>query len=346
MLMFEFKDIVLRAVEGKAQGLASVLVTVVHLEGSSYRRPGVRMLVLEDGTMCGAVSGGCVEKEIRRRANEVFQKNQPLIMTYDGRYRLGCEGILHILIEPFTVSDALFDVLNKHWENRLPVRMQTTYIKEEGCIQGARTVLNTESESYNFYPNDTVSDTAFLVLEQRLDPAFRLVIAGVEHDAVILSQQAYALGWEVHLLAPPDDPRQPQDFRYVHTLHHTDPATWEPTFLDDQTALILMTHSLAKDFQFLLKLQGINLAYLGILGPVRRREKLFSHLLEHQPETDPMWLEAIYAPAGLQLGAETPHEIALSVLSEIVLVRENGSGRHLKEVRGAIHNTGVTSHDT
>lgn len=346
MLMFEFKDIILRATEARSQGIASALVTVVHLEGSSYRRPGVRMLVLENGDMCGAVSGGCVEKEIRRRSEEVFKSHQPLIMTYDGRYRLGCEGILHILIEPFVVSDALLNRVAKVWEGREMLRLQTTYKKEEGFLPMAGTVLYAGNETFYFRNVTSVLDTSLSVLEQRLEPAFKLVIAGVEHDAVTLSKQANALGWEVHLLAPPDDPRQPGDFKDVHQLLHTDPSSWDPTSLDDQTAVILMTHSFAKDFQFLLKLEGLSLAYLGILGPVKRREKLFSHLLEQKPDTDPMWLEGIYAPAGLQLGAETPQEIALSVLSEIVLVREHASGGHLRELRGAIHPTGMTSHDT
>ena len=81
--------------------LKSVLATVVALDGSSYRKPGVRMLILENGYTVGAVSGGCVEKEIVRQTASVFSSGEAKIMTYDGRYRLGCEGILYILLEPF-----------------------------------------------------------------------------------------------------------------------------------------------------------------------------------------------------------------------------------------------------
>ena len=77
-------------------GVKGVLASVVALKGSSYRRPGVRMLLLENGIMVGAVSGGCVEKEIIRQADSVFQSGVPKVMVYDGRYRLGCEGILAI----------------------------------------------------------------------------------------------------------------------------------------------------------------------------------------------------------------------------------------------------------
>ncbi|MGY8911333.1 MAG: XdhC family protein [Flavobacteriales bacterium] len=104
-MMYEFKEIINQAVINQQKGLKNVLASVVYLEGSSYRKPGVRMLISEDLNSVGAVSGGCVEKEIIHRANTVFKDNQPKIITYDGRYRLGCEGILYILIEPFSIYD-------------------------------------------------------------------------------------------------------------------------------------------------------------------------------------------------------------------------------------------------
>ena len=93
----------------KAQqlGVKSVLATVVALDGSSYRRPGVRMLIQENGKTFGAVSGGCVEKEVQRQAQSVFETSVPKVMTYDGRFRLGCEGIIHILIEPIRLTEDL-----------------------------------------------------------------------------------------------------------------------------------------------------------------------------------------------------------------------------------------------
>ena len=95
----EFKNIIASHVEAKKLGLKTVLVTVVDLDGSSYRKPGVRMLVLENENMIGAVSGGCVEKEILRQSKSVFKTGKSKIMTYDGRFRLGCEGFLYILLE-------------------------------------------------------------------------------------------------------------------------------------------------------------------------------------------------------------------------------------------------------
>ena len=104
----ELKQIITAFEAAKFKGIQTVLATVVALEGSSYRRPGVRMLLLEDGGSVGAVSGGCVEKEVFRQADSVFKTSVPKVMTYDGRYRLGCEGILHILLEPFNPNGDLF----------------------------------------------------------------------------------------------------------------------------------------------------------------------------------------------------------------------------------------------
>ena len=95
-MIHELKEIILQAKKNQDKPLKNVLVTVVALEGSSYRKPGVRMLIAEDDKMIGAVSGGCVEKEILHRSNSPFFKMEknPKVITYDGRYKLGCEGVL------------------------------------------------------------------------------------------------------------------------------------------------------------------------------------------------------------------------------------------------------------
>ncbi|NNC69380.1 MAG: XdhC family protein, partial [Flavobacteriaceae bacterium] len=118
----EFKEIVDQAIINQQKNLKSVLATVVHLEGSSYRKPGVRMLIDEYGTMTGAVSGGCVEKEVVRRAKSVFADGKAKVIAYDGRYRLGCEGTLYILIEPFIISENFSQAFIQNLELRMPFK--------------------------------------------------------------------------------------------------------------------------------------------------------------------------------------------------------------------------------
>ena len=103
----EFKEIIESYLVAKQQGIPAVMATVVDVEGSSYRRPGVGMLLLQNGVTKGAVSGGCVEKEVFRQAQSVFETGVPKIMTYDGKYRLGCEGLLYILIETFDINEEI-----------------------------------------------------------------------------------------------------------------------------------------------------------------------------------------------------------------------------------------------
>ena len=109
----EFKDIVTAYLMATEKGLKTVLASVVDLDGSSYRKPGVRMLLLENGDMIGAVSGGCVEKDIARKAVSVFEDGKSKMMIYDGRFRLGCEGILYILLETFKPNDSFVSAFSE-----------------------------------------------------------------------------------------------------------------------------------------------------------------------------------------------------------------------------------------
>ena len=129
-MIHELKELILQARINQNKGLKNVLVTVVDLEGSSYRKPGVRMLISEDNKMTGAVSGGCVEKEILHRSNSVFQKKEPKIITYDGRYKLGCEGVLYILIEPFFISEEFYAAFINALLKRNPIKIASFFLKE------------------------------------------------------------------------------------------------------------------------------------------------------------------------------------------------------------------------
>ena len=117
-MLHELKDIIRSAKIAQNLGNKTALASVVSLDGSSYRRPGVRMSIQENGKMIGAVSGGCVEKEIIRQAQRVFETNTSTLMEYDGRYRLGCEGFLYILIEPFHPTEAFFNAFERQCFSR------------------------------------------------------------------------------------------------------------------------------------------------------------------------------------------------------------------------------------
>jgi xanthine/CO dehydrogenase XdhC/CoxF family maturation factor len=335
MITHELKRIVEAHEKAQMLGKTSVLATVVALEGSSYRRPGVRMLVLNDGTMIGAVSGGCVEKEVYRQAQSVFQTKMPKVMTYDGRYRLGCEGILYILLEPFRPSSSTINSFWKAIEKRYPFELLSHFNKEysESTQYGSQLRIN--GIQYSLC-EDFEEPKGLQTFHQILPPCFKLIIIGTEHDAVQLCSMAALLGWEVTIVAHPKEEKTRTDFPGCTNFINAEAETWNLD-TDAQTAILLMTHSYVKDLQFLMALKEQQSAYFGVLGPARRREKLFNELLEHCPDTPLEFIESIYGPAGLELGAETPQEISLSVLAEILAVINKKDAIPLREKAGRIH---------
>lgn len=332
----ELKRIVRAYEKTIKEGKTSVLATVVHVEGSSYRRPGVQMLIAEDGQMTGAVSGGCVEKEVNRQARDVFQTGVPKIMTYDGRYRLGCEGILYILIEPFRPEKEWITAFWEAISERRPLVLSSYYQLKEG--------QDTSYGSNISFPQDTMALRPGFQSEKSMEsfqipfrPCFKLIIIGTEHDAVKLCGFASMMGWEVTIVAPPSEQKSIDDFKGADQFINVIPEAFETIGIDAETAILLMTHNFAKDLAFLLSLKDSSPAYLGLLGPASRREKLLDAFIERYPEVSETFLEGIYGPAGLNLGSETPEEIAISILSEILAVVRAKDPILLRHKKGTIH---------
>lgn len=320
----------------KKKGIATVLATVVALDGSSYRKPGVRMLLGADGTMIGAVSGGCVEKEVFRQAQTVFTDGIPKMMTYDGRYRLGCEGILYVLLERFDPTQALQDAFLKAMDARLSILVESKFEKNVGCNPAYGSSIRLNGQQFLLNAN-RAEDSALELFSQELLPNYKLVIIGAEHDAVQLCTFAALMGWEVTLVAPPTEEKEISHFPGARYFVATTPEQYRPEKIDRETAIILMTHSYVKDLQFLMALQHSMPGYIGLLGPSKRREKLLNEFLERSPEVEDVFFDVIHGPSGLNIGAETPQEIALSILSEILSVFRNQKPMMLKNKRGTIH---------
>lgn len=331
----ELKQIIKAFEIGNTKKLQCVLATVVALDGSSYRRPGVRMLLLEDGSCVGAVSGGCVEKEVFRQAESVFKTKIPKVMTYDGRYRLGCEGILYILLEPFNPSK---DFLTTFWnivKERKPFSIQSYYQKGYVEDKGFGSLFSFKDTTLKLKPEFKPKRDA-LLFEQELNPCSKMVIIGAEHDAVQLCSFASMMGWEVTIVANPKEKKSIANFVGASHLVNAEAETLNIK-IDRQTAIVLMTHSYVKDLQFLITLKDENPAYFGLLGPARRREKLFNELLESHPDISEDFLESIHGPAGLDVGAETPQEISIAVMGEILAVTNKREPQLLKKRGGRIH---------
>jgi len=333
----ELKYILERALLNQTKGLKSVLATVVFLEGSSYRKPGGRMLICENGTRVGAVSGGCIENEISRRAQSVFKDNIAKVMTYDGRYRLGCEGILYILIEPFKVSKKLYEDFSASSEQRDTFQIQS-YYKLQDDIMGAFGSVIRFKENLSFPFSKSFDPKSFedvQVYTQTLRPCFKLLIIGGEHDSVKLCTMASLLGWEVEVVTSIKDPKRLSDFPGAQKVSAQTPETIDIK-IDNETAVVLMTHNYVQDLKYLLKLEPFQTKYIGLLGSTKRREQLQNELIHYTPELSETFLDCIYSPAGLHIGAVTPEEISLSILSEILSVYRQTEPMSLKTFTGKI----------
>ncbi|WP_298892688.1 XdhC family protein [uncultured Psychroserpens sp.] len=317
----EFKDIVYKAKINQQNRLKNVLATVVFLEGSSYRKPGVRMLISEDGTMVGAVSGGCVENEVKRRAQSVFVDGKPKVITYDGRYRLGCEGILYILIEPFYISDDFLKTFQSSLDCRDTFKIESYFKKEDEAYGNFGSVFHVNTNT-NFTFSETFkpkhSETTQL-FSQDLKPSLKLLIIGGEHDAVKLCAMANLLGWEVDIITSIKDPKLLSDFPGAKSVTAQTPEIADLK-IDTETVVVLMTHNYVLDLKYLIKLEPLHPQYIGIIGSSKRRNQLQNELMNYVSELSETFLERIHSPAGLHIGAITPEEIALSILAEILSV--------------------------
>ena len=319
-------------------GKKGVFVSVVALEGTSYRRPGVRMIIGEDGEMVGAVSGGCVENEIRRQAQSVFQTGKAKVITYDGRLRIGCEGIIHILIEPAVLSEELLAGFEQQLLSRQPFSMTTSFRQHVGEYDDLGSVISLNGKSYPLYPAFELKESGISeIFYQTFEPLFKLYIFGAEHDAAQLSQAAKLVGWEVTIVASADESKSCDYFPGANDL--ITPAYEEISALaiDRQTAVVLMTHSFNKDVRYLMALNEFRPAYIGLLGSVSRRERVLSMVLDYMPDIPVEFMDQIHGPAGISIGAESASEIAVSILAEILSITRRQEPVRLRNKIGSIH---------
>jgi xanthine/CO dehydrogenase XdhC/CoxF family maturation factor len=334
----ELKELIEIAILWQKKGIKSVLATVVALDGSSYRRPGVRMLLNDNGKWIGAVSGGCVEKEVYRQAQSVFETQTSKLMSYDGRFRLGCEGTLYILLEPLQISDKCYRSFQQVLTNRAQFTCDSFYQLSDDLQIGFGSILNIEGESFSLSTAVDIENLEGLDrFSQTFSPLFQLYIFGAEHDAVQLCKMASQIGWEVHIVAPPDEAKSLDYFTGASSLLTPAFNAIDTTALDGDTAVVLMTHSFNKDIQYLMALKEVEPAYFGILGPTHRRERIFSQFLEYFPDTSADFFDKINGPMGINIGAESASEIALSILAEILSVVRKQQPIFLKDKVGHIH---------
>ena len=332
-----------------AAGRRSALATVVYVEGHGYRRPGARMLVTEGGRSVGAVSGGCVERAVAHTAERVLAAGRPEMLVYDGRYRLGCAGSLHVLVEPLAPPhpEAFFAAYAKTRGADLSGGFTVTSRAhvppvaaggDEPAPDGLGSVFTFDGERFAARPELREDPTARLLVElvDDIPPAPRLIAVGAERDAVALASLAAAQGWGATLVTHPRNPLDRLDDVRVQPVDP--PELLGHVRADPQTAVVLMTHNYARDLAYLRSLaRAPELGYLGLLGPADRRDRLIDDLAEAEPLLPAWFDDRVYGPAGLDLGGELPEQVALSIMAEVAAVFAGRPVPHLRDKRGDVH---------
>ncbi len=373
--MKELKDIVAAFDKAQQQGQQTALATVVLVEGSAYRRPGARMLITEDGQLTGAISGGCLEGDALRKAQQVMYKQKAMLVTYDTTDEddaklgvgLGCNGIIHILIEPILTKDPQHPLqLLKEWLRQRQTAVLTTLFSLEdkkGVQPGTALLLTTAGITRNAFldnvewPDNTLEEDAREALRTRLhstreytftatftafievlEPAPRLLIFGAGNDAIPLTAMADVLGWDTTVIDGRPAYASAQRFPKAGRVLVAKPDQVLPQLtIDERTAAVLMTHNYNYDLAMLRQLLPLQLSYIGSLGPKKKLERMLDELRDAGETIPPEQLEKVYGPTGLDIGAEGSEEIALSILSEIKAVLAGLGGTFLRDKNAPIH---------
>ena len=351
-------DRIRHALAGAANNGASiVLATVLGVEGSVYRGVGARMVIWPGGETVGAVSGGCLEADIVARTPDVLDQGRAELVRYDTRASddvvlglgLGCQGVIDVLLEPLSgaVLAGAVAFYNRLAAQRDTVVLLTLVRDRDDGRAGDRAVVAPDGELIE--GNGRLSAHDDDVVTERLQPATPLVIAGAGSDAIPLCRLAKSLGWHVtivdHRSAFLTHERFPGADALVRANLADDPAALSgKVAIDDRTAAVIMAHAAAHDRASLHAMLDAGAGYIGVLGPRRRTLELLG-----ERTADGEIPANVHSPVGLDIGAESPEEIALSIVAEISAVVAGRSGGMLRERRAPIHDRarpGTLARDT
>jgi len=301
------QQIIRRVEENPSRSWA--LATLVQTEGSTYRKPGARLLVDSDGGTLGVLSGGCLEEEIGCHGQQVIADGSPVLLSLDTKRLFGCDGQLKILVEPIPAAEEsgnLITEIGRLLRNREVCRIRACF---EGDTPGSE-LLTVDA---------LVTERRGILIDTVPLPV-RLLLFGTGPEIEPITQLAGNLGWVVDRCGHPSE--LAEDFRP-----------------DAQTAALVMTHNFGRDLLALDRLLPLELRYVGLLGPRKRHAELLARLSEYRTLDFDAEVKTLFAPAGLDIGSEAPEEIALAIVSEVAAVLSNRRGGFLRERKSDIHTT-------
>lgn len=325
----ETGELLSRAVRLAEAGRRAALATVVRIEGSSYRRPGAKFLVEEEGATAGGVSGGCLEADVSEVARRVIRSGEPRILTYETGgddasvfgLGLGCNGTIEILVASATTReavDAAREILDLLADDE--AFAVSTPLRGEGA--GRPSVHG---------PGTHVPQASAGLFVETLTPPPPLVIFGAGDDAMPLCSFAAEAGFRVtvvdHRPAALTQERFPGAFRLT-PRRPVEGTSGLP--LGPRTFAVVKTHSFAQDKEWVRLSLAAGVPYVGLLGPRSRGARILSQFVAEAAS-------CVFTPVGLDLGAEGPEQIAISIVAELLAVRSSRQPWSLRGKEAAIH---------
>ncbi|HXG38695.1 MAG TPA: XdhC/CoxI family protein [Bacteroidota bacterium] len=360
----------------KQSGKNGALATIMKVRGSTYRRPGARMLIDDAGKTIGTVSGGCLEADVAEKAKKVIAAGQAQTVVYDltaegdavWGLNQGCNGVVHLLIEPIGVlgSTDHLDFIQT-CVNKKATGIMATVFRVDGELKatvGSRVLLQDDGAIQETVKNPTL--VAALVEDCRealatgqgkvkeyrltegiaevsievIQPPIPLFLFGAGYDVIPVARFAKELGWEVTVVDHRPAFASKERFPTADTLIHARPEEVSSKIaLDNRSVAVIMTHNFSYDLELLKALLPSPARYVGLLGPKMRAERLLNQLRKAGSFPTEQQLARLFTPVGLDIGAESPEEIAIAILSEIQAVLKNRSAGFLKNSTRPIHDS-------
>ncbi len=371
----ETAEVLARLAELAAEGERAALATVVGISGSAYRRPGAKLLIEESGGTLGSVSGGCLEADVREIARLVVETGTPCLRHYDTGgdedvvwgLGLGCNGRVDVFIQPATAGSfaeraprlrellagdapfALATVVEARSEIAAPAEVglpeiipelgRSMIVEAGGAVSGSLGGRELDRAATSRARAPLAAGGRSLVhraggrgiFVEALPPPPHLVVCGAGEDARPLVAYAADAGFRVTVVDYRPALLAPELFPQAHRLllgRAEDPAVLLPPL--DRALAVIKTHSLGQDREWTRRLLAAELPYVGLLGPRARTEAILR-------EIDRPHDERVFGPVGLDLGADGPRQVAVSIVAELLAFIARREPRHLAMRREAIH---------
>jgi xanthine dehydrogenase accessory factor len=369
--MTELQRLFLAYDQHRAAQRPCALATVVEVLGSAYRRPGARMLVTEDGELTGAISGGCLEGDARQRARRAIFQGEPALVTYDTRDEddprhglgPGCQGVVRILLEPlaFANPDNPLELLRGFAQHPTPAVLATVFetdasglkaavgqrilLSETGVVRGTPLLAAPLAEAAHATLVHGQPQILTLATDagpvraslEVLTPPLRLVVYGAGNDAQPLVHLAASLGWHITVVDGRPNLATTTRFPEAAEVRIVPVRELETATPDPLAYHVLLSHNYAYDLAALQTLLASPAPYIGLLGPRLKAQRLLDELDTFPTEQVQLLRERLHSPIGLDLGSETPEEIALCIVAEIQAQRSQRQARPLRERAGTVH---------